>query len=78
MLPSGARDISPKWWRVLSNLFFLRYNYRHYNVGSLTSWTQDDSLIAHSIDNFITLARVLQDQEEGQSDHLQALFDPFL
>ena len=77
MLPRGARDMSPRWFRLLSMVAFLRFNYRHFNVGSAPGWTERDSLLAQRIESLAVFAKLLQDAEAGR-EHLGMIFDPFL
>jgi len=72
MMPTAARHVSPRWFRVMSLITFLRYNYRHYNGRSLPTWCQRDSLLAQKIQNFTMLAQALEDQT-----HLKQLFEAF-
>ena len=56
MLPPSARLMSRAWFDVLAGLGFLRYNYRHFHVRLLPTWTESDSLLAERVDNLAAAA----------------------
>ena len=72
MMPNAARHMSPRWFRVMSLIMFIRCNYRHFNGRFLPTWCQRDSLLAQKIQNYAMLAQALEDQT-----HLKQLFEAF-
>ena len=73
MFPDGSRCITLEWFTLLSNLAFLRFNYRHFHTGLLASWTEGDSLMSERLENLAAAARAVQDDDGSLSE----LFDPF-
>ena len=65
-IPDAARTVSLHWFRLLADLGFLRFNYRHFNHASLPDWTEGDVLLAERIDT--------QDGDIGAMTALQAEF----
>ena len=69
-----------RWFRVLSMLMFVRYNYGHYR-NTHPGIADEDPLMAQQIDTLATLVRTVS--EDGvanvahELDHLGLLFDPF-
>lgn len=57
--PPGARRIGEKWFKFVSGLAFLRFNYRHFNHSSLPTWTENDTLLAERADSLPVIARCL-------------------
>ncbi|CAK0816375.1 unnamed protein product [Prorocentrum cordatum] len=76
MPPRGARTVSLRWFNVLSQLAFLRFNYRHYGTGCLPPWAVRDALLAQRLEAVVMLGVELED-DDGL-DHLKHLFAPFL
>jgi hypothetical protein len=76
MLPGGSRKVSLRWFRVLAQISFLRYNYSVFNdKHSLPTWAERDPLLTQEMDAFVALLNV---SSVTNADHLQPLFDPFL
>ncbi len=42
--PKEATSISEEWWGFLSNLAYLRFNYRHFHKQGLPPWAREDAL----------------------------------
>ena len=72
------RLFSPKWFSVLANLAYLRYNYRHFHTHMLPSWCEEDSLLAERFENLAGFMKALSDDTSLERVALQPLFDPFL
>ena len=60
----------------LSMLAFLRYNFRHFNAGSMSGWARGGPLLAQRVESVAPLAMALQRDDESL-DHLLPLFEPF-
>ena len=79
MIPAPVRTMSSAWFHVLSNLMFLRYNYRHFNAAHLSDWSEGDSLLAERIDTLAFLAMAVQaDDAQQDTSETSHLFEPFL
>ena len=74
VLPAAGRRFTEDWFEILAMIFFLRYNYRHFSVGSLPKWCQRDYLLAQRLDGFAACVAALHDAE---STHVSALFEAF-
>ena len=70
--------MSRRWFELLANLTYLRFNYRHFRVGSLPAWVEGDILPADRIESMTMLARAMQDSDGDKAIHLQTIFDTFL
>ena len=77
MLPAAGKRISKRWYDIVAQLAFLRYNYWHYAAKHFPGWTDRDSLLSQRIEALATYAVAMQD-ELGQPEHLQSFFDPFI
>ena len=73
MLPSGARNIRLRWFKLLCQIAFLQHNYRHYNASFLPAWCRGDALLSQRIDNLAGLIRAL----EGDETVAHLIFDRF-
>jgi hypothetical protein len=78
MLPGATTRLTPRWFRVLSMLMFVRYNFNHFR-SSHPSVVDRDPLMAQRLE---TLEMLTAAASEGAApvelDHLASLFDPFL
>ena len=70
--------MSLRWFNVLSQLAFLRFNYRHYGTGCLPAWAERDSLLAQRLETVVMLGVELDETEGASLDHLRHLLAPFL
>jgi len=61
MMPPMARTVSPRWFRLLSDLAFLRVMYSHYNAALAPPWADGDLRLAESIDNLATAMRAMSE-----------------
>lgn len=61
--PKDARRIAEPWFNFLSDLAYLRYNYRHFHHKTLPTWTRGDSLLAERADLLWEIGRGLQNPE---------------
>ena len=52
MLTSATRRISHRWFVLLSQLMFFRFNYRHFQANAMPAWTDQDSLLADRMERF--------------------------
>ena len=77
MFPAVGKRITKRWYDIVAQLAFLRYNYRHYATKHFPGWTDRDSLLSQRIEALAMYAVAMQD-ELGQPEHLQSLFDPFI
>ncbi|CAK0885927.1 unnamed protein product, partial [Prorocentrum cordatum] len=76
VMPSAARGVSLRWFRVLSVVMFLRYNYAHFNKDNLPTMAERDPLLGQRLATIAMLARAVNESDQGLS-HLAPLFDPF-
>ena len=74
MFPDAGRSLSLAWFTILAKLFFLRFNYRHFHQKHLPTWSENDSLLAHKLENICTAARALQEEDNAS---LAPLFHAF-
>ena len=77
MFPAAGKRITPRWYRLLAQLAFLRFNYRHYAARHFPGWTEGDSLLSQRIDTLVMYSATMQNEQGGEPEHLQSLFDPF-
>jgi len=77
MFPAAGKRITPRWYRILAQLAFLRFNYRHYAARHFPGWTEGDSLLSQRIDTLVMYSVGMQNEQGGEPEHLQSLFDPF-
>ena len=75
--PKSARTMRKEWWQLLADLFFMRYNYRHFNHSSLPGWCEGDALLAERIDNLVAMTRQLHQDSAVDSVEMQALVQAF-
>lgn len=68
-MPRAARTMTEPWFRFISDLMFLRYNYRHFHSGMMPPWADGDALLAERLQNLQFIARAVAD---GQGDDLLA------
>ena len=76
MFPRSARRMGLKWFGLLANLAYLRDVYRHFHVGVLPPWAEDDALAAEAVENLVYLLPRME-SGEGSSSSLDSLFEPF-
>ena len=57
------RRVAEDWFAFLSDLAYLRYNYRHFNHSCLPTWTRGDSLLSERADMLWHIGQGLQDPE---------------
>ena len=50
MLPKKCASMSGRWFNLLSQMFYFRYNYRHFHARCMPAWTEDDSLLAERLE----------------------------
>ena len=78
MLPRGARRVSLRWFRVLSKICFLRYNYRLFNDRrSAPPWTEGGALVAEEVGHLALLVQAASERNTAQTTHLEPLFHAF-
>jgi hypothetical protein len=71
-----ARRIQEPWFNFLSQLAFLRYNYRHFHHQTLPTWTRGDSLLAERADLLWEIGRGLLSPDSWPvAKHLAAAFE---
>ncbi|CAK0897917.1 unnamed protein product, partial [Prorocentrum cordatum] len=75
-MPSAARGASLRWFRVLSMVMFLRYNYAHFNKDNLPTMADRDHLLGQRLATIAMLARAANEPDQGLS-HLPPFFAPF-
>ena len=63
--PDAITSCYVPWWNLLSDLGFLRLNYRHFNRDDLLAFARGDALLAERIDSLVLLARAPQNQVPG-------------
>ena len=68
-------NMSERWFTFLSNLAFLRYNYRHFHKCTLPSWCRSDSLLSERSEMLLHITRQLQ--QPGSSAISEALAAAF-
>ena len=73
MFPKSARVISLSWFTLLSNVAFMRFNFRHFHRALTANWTEGDSLLSERMENLAAATRAMQEDDESLSE----LFDPF-
>ncbi|CAJ1379993.1 unnamed protein product [Effrenium voratum] len=72
-IPKEATNISEAWWSFLSNLAFLRFNYRHFHKHGLPGWAREDTLVHEQVEGVMKLAEaVLFGGEESLAVELGA------
>ena len=71
-LPVQARQISGTWFSFLSDVAYLRYNYRHFNHHSCPAWTHSDTLLAERAETLFDVVRSLQDTGDCSVAHVLA------
>ena len=79
MLPSAAKLVSIRWFKVLVQVMVLKYNYRPFHAKRLPTWTENDALLAERVENlaWFLWASVDHDQD-ADAPAGQAIFDSFL
>ena len=77
MLPPQAKKISPRWFRVLAMLMFVRYNFGHYRT-SCPGIVENDPLMAQRIETMELLIKATNGEDEECLNHLSPLFDNFI
>ena len=75
--PDAANNMALEWWSLLSQLTYVRFNYRHFNQSSLPNWCRGDSLLAQRLDALTSLARALSEDQDTLPaiSALQATFE---
>ena len=73
MLPAPVRSVTPRWWKLLSQIAFLKHNFRHYNSGFLPTWCRNDSLLAERIDSLGVMVSSLA----GEHSSADLIFEAF-
>ncbi|CAK0840273.1 unnamed protein product [Prorocentrum cordatum] len=76
MVPSAARGVSLRWFRVLSMAMFLRYNYTHFNKDNLPTMAERDPLLGQRLATIAMLARAVNDRFAVPQLQLRALAEP--
>ena len=77
MLPPQAKKISPRWFRILAMLLFVRYNFGHYRA-SCPGLLDNDPLMAQRIETMELLVQAAKGDNEDCLNHLSPLFDNFI
>jgi hypothetical protein len=78
MMDKAITRLSPRWFKVLSQLMFVRYNFKHFRV-NLRGVADRDPKLEQRIETMEMLAAAALDATDGGSlDHLSPLYDPFL
>ena len=75
MLPSQARKLSLRWFRVLAQIAYLRHNFCLFSKGSTPRWADGDSILGQRLENLATLCEVLR--EDTELNHFQDLRGQF-
>ena len=65
MLPAGARCMRKEWFDLLTALFFLRFNIRHFLAGRMPPWLENYSILSLRIDTIIALAKEVHAESPG-------------
>ena len=73
MMPSASRCMSERFFKLISQIIFVRHNLRHYSGGYLPPWAREDSLLAQRLEHIAMTARALA--ESGTVADL--IFEPF-
>ena len=77
MLPRATTTFTERWYKVIADLSFLRYNRAHYGACSREGWAHRDSLLMQQLPILENALAALQtDPSEG--GHLQPLYKVFL
>ena len=77
MLPPAVTTISPRWFRVLAMLMFVRYNFGHYRA-SCPGMLENDPLMAQRLETMEMLVQASHGDNENCLNHLSPLFDYFI
>ena len=77
MLPAETKKISPRWFRVLAMLMFVRYNFGHYRT-SCPGMLENDPLMAQRLETMELLVQATKEENEECLNHLSPLFDNFI
>ena len=78
MLPQAATRLSSRWFRILAQLTFVRYNYTHFSARDLPGFADRDPRLAQRVETMCMLAEAAGGVDgHVKLDHLQPLFDPF-
>ena len=75
MPPLGARRVSARWWKMLSHLLLLKYNFRFFATDDLPDFVATDVHVACMLE-FLHLLSGL-DEREASMPNLQTLLEPF-
>lgn len=59
MLPGPSRCMSERYFKMVTQILFLRHNLRHFAGGYLPPWAREDSLLAQRLDHIAATARAL-------------------
>ena len=51
--------MSERYFKMVSQILFLRHNLRHFAGGYLPPWAREDSLLAQRLDHIAATARAL-------------------
>ena len=57
--PKEATSISEEWWGFLSNLAYLRFNYRHFHKQGLPPWAREDALVHEHVESIMKIAEAV-------------------
>ena len=57
--PKEATSISEEWWGFLSNLAYLRFNYRHFHKQGLPPWAREDALVHEQVESIMKIAEAV-------------------
>mgnify|MGYP003308415569 CR=1 FL=1 len=74
MLPVQTRNMSPRWFRVLAMLMFVRYNFGHYRT-SCPGILENDPLMAQRLETMELLVQATKDESDECLNHLSPLFE---
>ena len=65
VFPEQSRSMSLPWFKLLSDLAFLRVTYVHFNRSSLPPWAEKDSLLGERIEELFTCAQTTEQDEDS-------------
>ena len=74
-LPQSVRQVSKKWFSLLCQISFLKYNWQFYAGQAFPAWSQRDAMMQQKIENCHELMQAIIQGEFG--DYMLRLLKPF-
>ena len=75
--PVAARRMTRPWFELLAMICYMRFNYLHFNHGSMPAFAEGDSLLVERIDSLVSLTRAYHSELDGDDDAARALQEAF-